>query len=296
MKKVLVTGAAGFVGRNLIPVLISNKFGVTALVKNNDEKVLVPHSVKTIVADLSKKGSWQNDLDGIDFIVHLAAQISSKTRKPFYQNNVVATKNLIEAARRSKIKKIIVFSSAAVGSIRLDWYAKSKKQQEELVKKSQLNYHLIRPSMIYGPGDDKNVGFLINFVKKTPVVPLPAGGNFGRQPVYVGDISKIVIYLLENDYPKKILEIHGYEYVTLKRMVDSILDIFELRRIVLNVPLWMLKIPILIQEKVLPSPKFTRDQIKSLTSGEKFKGNKWWDTFDIIPKKFEDGVRTMLKK
>jgi len=161
---------------------------------------------------------------------------------------------------------------------------------------SKLNYVILRPSMIYGQGDNKNIGWLIKTVKKLPVVPLPGGGNFGRQPVYVDDICKIVIKLIEKDYQKKLYEIHGKEYVSLKKMIEVINKNLKSKKLTFSVPIFLLIGLTGLSQIILPNPKFTVDQIKSLTSGEKFKGDKWWEIFDIIPTTFEQGILGMTKK
>lgn len=295
MKKVFVTGAAGFVGSHLVPYLIEKNYQITALVKSTKEKTKVDQRATIVVGDLSKNASWQQKIKGHEIIIHLAAQISANDYKKFQKNNVIATENLIAAAKRWKVKKIILFSSAAVTSIRKDWYSQTKEEKEIIVKKSKMDYVIIRPSMIYGPGDTKNMGWLINFIKKAPVIPLPGGGKFGRQPIYVRDICQIVLKVLNEKINNKTYDIHGYEYVTMRRMVEVIIKTLKSRRIVVGIPVAFLILAFALGEKIIPNPKFTQDQIKSLISGEKFKGEDWWKTFDIIPTKFEVGIANMIK-
>lgn len=292
-KKILVTGASGFVGRNLVPFLLRKGYSVIALDKVKTSWDRNPR-LKVVMADLSQPGKWQERIKTADILVHLAAQISAKDPKEFDKNNVEATINLLEALKGSKIKKIVHFSSAAVTSIRKDKYASTKADQEKLIKKSGVNYVMIRPSMMYGPGDDKNIGWLIRTIKKYPGVPLPGGGNFGRQPVFIGDVCQIVGKLISGRYPKKVYEIHGNEYVTMKQMVGVIIRTEKLKKIVVPIPNSWLFWTFFIGERVLPNPKFTSDQIISLTSGERFKGENWWKTFKVKPTSFEEGVSRMV--
>lgn len=296
-KKVLVTGAAGFVGSHLVPLLIEKGFLVTVIIKNKGEKEKLDSRIKSvIIADLSRKGSWQNQLKDFDYVIHLASQISSKKPQDFVNNNVMATKNLIIALKKGNVKRIIHFSSASVTSIRQDMYSKTKKEQEKIISKSKIDHIIIRPSMIYGPEDKKNIGWLIKIIKILPVIPLPGGGTFGRQPVNVNDICRIVIKLLSIKNHKKIYEIHGREYITMKEMVETIVSVFKMRKLIIPIPVSFLKFSIKISEKIMPNPKFTSDQIDSLISGEKFKGENWPRAFGIIPTKFREGVAKMRQK
>lgn len=122
----------------------------------------------TLVADLAEKGEWTEWFKGKDIVINLAAQISSTNPNDFVRNNVNATRNMIEQIKKhNKKAKIVHFSSAAVLSVRKDDYAKTKKASEDLVTKSGIRYFTIRPSLMYGPTDTKNIGYLINFAKHT---------------------------------------------------------------------------------------------------------------------------------
>lgn len=294
-KRIFVTGAAGFVGSHLTELLVSHHMSVTGLIRSKSENKKLPTSLRTIVGDLAIAGSWTEKIKNHDIIVHLAAEISSKDEKLFRRNNVTATQNLVAAAKAAGVKKIILFSSAAVTSIRRDPYADTKEEQEKIISASKIPYHIIRPSMIYGPRDTKNIGWLIKIVSRLPVIPLPGGGKFGRQPVYVGDICQVVLKLISKKYNNQIFEIHGRQYVTMAKMVKLILSKLKMRKIILPVPISFLTIFFWLLGKIAKNPKFTVDQIKSLISGEKFKGDPWWEIFDIIPTTFEDGVSKMIK-
>ncbi len=294
MKKILVTGGAGFVGSHLIPLLLENGYMVTAVVKAEEVSRINDKRIKVITGDLSEKSDWVRKIGGYDTLIHLAAQISSKSPDEFKKNNVVATRNLIEAAKKEKIKRIILFSSAAVTSSRQDPYSKTKMEQEVIVKHSGIDFIIIRPSMIYGPGDTKNMGWLISFVKKYPIIPLPGGGHFGRQPVFVEDLCEIVVKVLKTNIKDKTYEIHGYEYVPMRKMIAVIIKNLKSKRIIVYVPISVLKLVFWLGQFLIPNPKFTLDQIESVVSGEKFHGDNWWQTFDIKPTEFDEGISQMM--
>lgn len=300
MKKnnLLITGGTGFVGRNLIRVLNSDDYDMKSItVIDKDDKYLdyvKKFGVNVVCADLSKKGDWFEEFEGKVMVINLAAQISSPNLESFYDNNVLATKNLIDASKKAGVGRIIHFSSAAVHSVRKDEYANSKLKGEELVKKSGIEYCILQPSIIYGPTDDKNIGYLINFAKKIPVFPIPGHGKWPRQPIYIDDLSHLVISIMEKFPKNKAYSVNGKEIIHFKDMIKTVLDQLGGFKIRVFLPIHLFKLLMMGYQRITGKIQFTKDQVNSLTSGEVFPDYEWWEEFDIDITSFEEGVKKMV--
>lgn len=298
--KIVIAGGAGFVGRNLIRILKENGFKsehIVVLDSNMENlKFLENTGVKLVTADLSQKGEWEDELLETDYLINLTAQISSPDYEPFERNNIIATKNLIEAAKNANLSKIIHFSSAAVLSVRKDNYAKTKLEGEDLVKNSGLTYCILRPSLMYGLTDDKNIGYLIDFADKYPFFPIPGSGKWPRQPVYIDDICELVISFTKEFPENQIYNINGKESIFFKDMIKSVLHEVDGYHFRLFLPVKVFKLAMMFYQKINGGEEFTLDQVDSLTSKEVFPDYPWWDEFNIQPTNFDEGVRRMIQQ
>ncbi|MBT4835361.1 NAD(P)-dependent oxidoreductase [Candidatus Woesearchaeota archaeon] len=295
-KKIVICGGAGFVGHNLVPFL-KNEYELVVIDKhkNNLELLKKIHpKIKIVYSDLSKKTKWEETFENADTIIQLNAQISATDYMPFKNNNITATKNIIDAMKKFNVKYIIHTSSAAVISIRLDNYAKSKKEGEEIVTKSGINYVSLRPSMMYGPFDNKNVGWLIKFMKFSPIFPIPGNGKHPRQPVYVEDYAKIIKKLIEKKPKNKIYPING-DSIDFIDMVKTILKSKKMTRLIMKIPIKTFILLLRTYNFILRKKEFTKDQVLSLTSGDEFEMFPWWDKFEIKKTSFKEGMKKITK-
>jgi len=297
--KIIIPGGAGFVGRNIVKFLITvvPAENITVIDKNADHLQMVKkYGIKIVEADLSEKGPWYDLFSGQDIIIHLAAQISSKFEEDFEKNNIRATENIIEAAKIAEVSKIIFFSSAAVLSVRKDPYADTKLRAEESVKQSGLTFCVLQPSMMYGPTDDKNIGYLINFAKKMPVFPIPGHGRWPRQPVFIDDICHLILLFLEEFPENKVYSINGKETIFFTDMINTVfreLGGFKMR---LSLPIPLFKFLMVTYQKIIRNEQFTLDQVDSLSSCDVFPEYPWWDEFHIPATSFKDGIHLMLQE
>lgn len=296
--KIMLSGGAGFVGRNLLRVLSSNDYDMSKVTVLDKDKInmeyVKKYGVKTVLVDLAEKGEWYKEFKGKDIVINLVAEISSQEYEPFHRNNVLATKNILEATEEAGIKKIIHFSSAAVLSVRKDDYAKTKLAGEKLVKKSNLAYCILQPSLMYGPTDDKNIGFLIDFAKKIPCFPIPGRGKWPRQPIYVDDMCNLVISIMNNFPKNKIYSINGKDTIYFKDMIKIVLKQLGGFKFRVFLPVGLFKFLMMSYQKLFRMSQFTSDQVDSLTAEDVFPDYPWWDEFDINITSFDEGVRKMI--
>jgi nucleoside-diphosphate-sugar epimerase len=296
-KKIIVTGGAGFLGQNIVPILINAGYDVIALDKNKKNlgllKSLNP-KVHISYADLSQKGAWMTVFDGAYALVSAQAQIASPKKQDFIDNNIMTTRNIAQAAKRSNLKYIVHISSAAVNSIRKDHYATTKEASEKEIKQAKIPFTILRPSMMYGLFDNKNVGWLIHFAKKSPVFPIPGSGKYPRQPVYVEDMANLIVALLKKQPKNKTYNING-DTIHFKDMVHAILKSAKLKRTVLHLPVPVFIAAMQTVNLLRGKVEFTPDQVKSLTSGDVFEMYPWWKELKVPKTTFEQGMNKIMQ-
>jgi len=217
LKRVLVTGASGFIGHNLVLALIERGIDVVALSRTpgNRPQSRVEHRTADVTDGLSMRGT----MDDCDTVIHLAGLAHkiaySLSDADFDRVNVDGTQNVLEEAARSGVVRFIFLSSAGVGgsfSTRPltedevpkpgEAYARSKVRAEQVVRSNVKNDHLwtaiLRPPMVYGPGDPGNLPRLASVIRKG--VPLPFGAvSNARSVVFVGNLVHAIMLLIERE-------------------------------------------------------------------------------------------------
>lgn len=267
--KVLITGAKGFLGKHV----------VARLIRAGHETICFKGDIGD--ADL------ELPLD-VDAIVHLAAVVGNKNRRLFKRVNVMGTRYIIERAKADGVKKIIFISSLRVLSKEKNLYIESKRQGEKIVVNSSLPYIILRPSLLYGPGDKKNIVFLAGLAKKMRLAPV---FKFRMQPIFVDDMAEM-IYQSFDLVPDKIINIAGSQIIS---HVDFLLALKGLgyKFAILNWPRFFSGLLKLIS--FLPFLLISRQQIKTLLADEIYPEYGWQKIFKITEKPFKEGLAETLK-
>lgn len=293
--RVVVTGAAGLVGQNLVLMLRERGYDRIVAVDKHAANLevlrgLVP-GVETLVADLAEPGPWQDLFDPESVVVQLHAQITGKFPELFVRNNVTATQHLIDAVRKRGAAFIVHVSSSVVVSVAEDDYTRTKKAQEELMARSGLTHCTLRPTLMFGWFDPKHLGWLSRFMEKTPVFPIPGDGKFMRQPLYIRDFCRALVWAVENRPAGQIYDVVG------AHRIDYV-DIIRLIRKVKGLHTWIVHIPMGLFAMLLRTyaifsrkPPFTADQLKALSAGDDFKGVDTETAFGFRQTPFEEAVR-----
>ena len=201
-RKIVITGAAGLVGQNLIPKLKTAYPGgqIVAIDKHPTNIAVLRQlhpELRVIEADLAEPGAWQQELEGCTHLVLLHAQIGGIYPAEYVRNNITASERLIETALRYRIPYLVNVSSSVVNSMAVDNYTETKKAQEALTLASGIPQVVLRPTLMFGWFDRKHVGWLARFMQRVPVFPIPGNGRYLRQPLFAGDFSDIVASALE---------------------------------------------------------------------------------------------------
>ena len=147
-----VTGATGFIGRNLLKALAASGWRVRALTRRPRP---AHGAVEWVSGTLADTAALDRLVDGATAVVHLAGRVRGRSAAEFQAANVQGTINLVEAAKRRQIPRFLLVSSLAAREPRLSWYANSKYLGEKALAEhaGDLAFTVFRPTAVYGPGD-----------------------------------------------------------------------------------------------------------------------------------------------
>jgi nucleoside-diphosphate-sugar epimerase len=285
MRKIVITGAAGLVGQNLVARLKSRPdLTLVGIDKHADNLRLfgeVHPGIQIIEADLSQPGEWEKSFAGADTVVINQAQIGGLYPTEYEANNVSATKKILEAIRRHDVPYFVGVSSSVVNSAADDFYSRSKAAQERLYVASPVPHVVLRPTLMFGWFDRKHLGWLRRFMDRAPVFPIPGNGQFTRQPLYVGDFVSIIIASIEQR-KTDIYDISGLEQITYGDLIAMIHDIVKARARIVHIPYAVFWVLLWLYAWIDKNPPFTTGQLEALVIPETFPVIDWPKEFGIV--------------
>lgn len=294
-RKIVITGAAGLVGQNL--VLELRNAGFTRLLAidkhahNLDILARLNPGVDTLLADLAEPGPWEDALAGADVVVQLHAQITGKHAALFDRNNLAATRRVLDACRHHGVGFIVHISSSVVNSVADDDYTRTKREQERMVVESGLSHCVLRPTLMFGWFDPKHLGWLSRFLARTPVFPIPGDGRYMRQPLYERDFCRCIAACIERQPRGQVFDIVGDQRIDYVDIIRSMKRVTGARALIVHIPVGLFGALLRVYAVFSRKPPFTADQLKALTAGDQFTGVDTLATFGVRQTPLDEAFR-----
>ena len=196
--KLAITGATGFVGSHLADAAVAAGHEVVALTRREQ---LPRQSVTWVAGDLHDRAALEELVDGAAAVVHVAGVISGHSAATFEKGNVEGTLTMLAAATAGGVRRFVHVSSLAAREPKLSLYGASKAKAEELVHGSGLDWSIVRPPAVYGPGDRETLELFR--MAKLGVMLMPPKGRVSV--IHVDDLASLLLALAEPGAPSPIL-------------------------------------------------------------------------------------------
>jgi len=269
---ILVTGATGFVGSEVIRRASKRGWRVRGLARRPDRAETLgrlPH-VELFRGDVTEAADLDEALEGVTAVVHLVGIITATKEQGFEEVHVGGTRAVLEAAARAGVPRFVHMSALGVVEGRdVTEYFRTKWEAEEAVRASGLSTTIFRPSTIFGK-DSEFFALLAKMLRWSPgVLPLPGGGRQRLQPVWVGDVAECFLQAARMERsPEEVYDVGGPETLELRDVVATMARAIG-RRHPAIVPLPMTPLAALagLAEKLIPALPVTEDQLKMLQIG-----------------------------
>jgi uncharacterized protein YbjT (DUF2867 family) len=292
---ILVTGGTGFVGGNLIRHLRSRGLPVRALVRKPEKAhSLKDLGVELVQGDIADIASLEKASAGVERVVHLVGIIQEARRATFQRVHVEGTQNVLAAAKKGGVRHFFFLSALGTRPGAQSMYHRTKWAAEELVRAAGIPFTILRPSLIYGPGD----GFttrLTEAIKLAPFLPVIGRGLSKVQPVFIDDVVVCVMKAFADEsYLNTLHEIGGPEQLTYEQVTVILAEILGVRRPVLHLPLALMKPVAGLLEMLLPVPPLTTDQLIMLQEDNICGVQNMRNGFGIEPISFRKGLARFI--
>lgn len=293
-----ITGATGFIGTNLVKSLADDGRQITVLVRNNRKINLFKGlNIEIKQGDLLDKESLKSFIRGNECLIHLASVISSRNQEDYSRVNVEGMKNIVEASQALGIKKFIYISSIDAQVSPDSLYGSTKAQAETILEKSGLNYVILRPSVIYGEYDTRNIMTMIKIAQRLPFFPMIGDGSYKRQPLFVGDLIWVIKRILDTEKTaSKKYNIGGSDILTLNEIVEIIFKLIKKSKATIHLPVGMADIFFKACAFLNFNLGSNLEQIKSITEDKFFDISLIKKELLFNPTDFKQGLKLLLEK
>lgn len=294
---ILVTGAAGFLGRHLVDRLLAQNFPVRVLLpEHKADQLPWQGTPEVVVGSILDEEVLFRAATGAHVIIHLEnAQWWGRPRD-LERVELVGTRNLITAARAARVGRIITLSHLGASPSSAYPIMRYKGLVEDVLKSSGLAYTIIRCGLVFGE-DDAFVNHIAMQLAATPGIYLmPGRGEVVLHPIYIEDVVSVLVNSLETiDSVDNIIEIGGPEYITLEDLIRTVMRVSGMSRVVIGVPPYLLRWMTSIYGRILPRSLITAQWLDILATNRTAHLGNVFTYFGIHPRRFEDTLVTYMR-
>jgi uncharacterized protein YbjT (DUF2867 family) len=260
---VTVIGGTGFIGRRLVARLVNHGVSVRIVSRHTQDDSGAAQGMERIAGGIEDPSTRGRAVDGAWAVVNLVGTTAAKTERQFYSLHHDSPGQLATAARLAGVMRFVHVSAMGVGLDAPSMADRSKAAGEYAVREAFPDANLIRPSLVYGPGDYFFTQFA-QLARRAPMIPLIGGGGTRFQPMHVEDIAEAMGRILEEPGTAgRAFELGGSEIFTFRELIE------RLCRAVGRRP-WLMPVPFPLAEAAafatqwVPHAPLTVDQVRLL--------------------------------
>lgn len=284
--KILVTGATGFTGSYVLPLLLQKEWNVACFVRETSDISSLPLDQVTLkYGDLADKESITRALEGMDTLVNVASL------------GFGLASNIIGAAKDAGVKRAVFFSTTSIFTTLNPGSKAIRLEAERLIQESGIPYTIIRPTMIYGSSRDRNLCKFIKFINRFPFFPVFGTGEFKLQPVYVADLGQAVVSILSTDKSVgNAYNLSGGTEITHNEMIQIIAKSLGKRIYLFRLPPGPFILFLSLLEKASLRFPITSEQIQRFNEHKVFSHQDAEEDFGYTPRSFASGLELELRE
>ena len=270
MKQKIATifGASGFIGRHLIRKLTEKDFRIVAVTRSPYLHGYLKPLGNPGQIDLEKVNIYDEEnlktlIKHSDVVINLVGILYETKKQKFEDIHAKFPDLLSKLCSELNIKKLVHISALGINETVSSQYMQSKLKGEKNIINNFNRSVILRPSVIFGP-EDKFFNQFASIAEFFPVLPLIGGGLTYFQPIYVGDIAKSIMAVLEKEeINNNIFELGGPQIFTFKELMKILLKEINKKRFLVPIPFLFAKFQAKILQ-LLPKPLLTTDQVEML--------------------------------
>jgi nucleoside-diphosphate-sugar epimerase len=274
---IFITGASGFLGRRLLPLLSADRSRRIVCLCRSKPVDPRPDNVEFVTGDLLEHDAYAEAIAGCDGVVHLAAATGKHSLADYMRINRNGTEVLVHAARRANVKRFLHVSTIAVrfSDESRYYYAQSKQKAESLVRDSGMRWTIVRPTMIFGK--DAPVLHGLSRLAALPIVPIFGDGRTPVQPIFVDDLAHCLVEMLEDEcLTGRTVEMGGPEVLSIEDLLLRIRRSLGKGDHVIHLPARPIAATLAWVEPLLRSLlPFTAGQLASFTNPGTISSDPW---------------------
>jgi nucleoside-diphosphate-sugar epimerase len=283
--KVFVTGATGFTGSRTVPLLLAQGFEVRCLYRTDSDRSILPQpEIEWVLGDVANRQALSDSMKGAQALANIASL------------GFGHADSILGATRDAGIRRAVFISTTAIFT-QLNARSKSMRlAAEDAIQKSDLDFTILRPTMIYGSKRDRNIFRLIRWLHTFPMFPIFGNGEYLQQPIFVDDVAQAIVSCLQNERTiRKSYNIAGRSPLSYNQVIDAIAAQMNKRIWKIHVP----SAPVVSLMKFLehihvPLP-IKSEQVLRLNENKNFDYVEAQKDFDFQPRSFAEGIKLELE-